>query len=237
MSVATEITKLQTNLSDAYDAVGEKGGTIPAKKVFDNLASAINSIVQKGSDVSLYTVTNGTITQPKINITNSFINITAIAEYGLALVFCKHSNVSGTLSFPKLKIIEAHGMFRAFSGCSLISGVVDLSALEMINESGLQEAFANTGLSGGVNFTKLTSISANGLASAFLNCNSMDGVINFPALYNVDSTAFGSSSADYAFAGTNITEIHFPAALEATIKAINGYGDKWGSSAIISFDL
>ena len=88
-----------------------------------------------------------------------------------------------------------------------------------------------------MNFTKLTSISANGFASAFLNCSSMDGVLNFPVLSSVDTTAFGSSSADYAFSGTNIAEIHFPAALETAIKALTGYDEKWGSSATISFDL
>ena len=50
---AAEITKLNTNLSNAYDAVEEKGGTIPAAKNFDNLATSIDSI-SSGSDT--YTV-------------------------------------------------------------------------------------------------------------------------------------------------------------------------------------
>lgn len=44
MSVATEIETLQTNLSNCYTAVENKGGTIPATQSFNNLSTAINSI-------------------------------------------------------------------------------------------------------------------------------------------------------------------------------------------------
>lgn len=44
MSVASEIETLQTNLSNCYTAVENKGGTIPATQSFNNLSTAINSI-------------------------------------------------------------------------------------------------------------------------------------------------------------------------------------------------
>ena len=44
MTIANEITKLQTNLADSYTAVDNKGGTLPASENFDNLATAIDSI-------------------------------------------------------------------------------------------------------------------------------------------------------------------------------------------------
>lgn len=49
MSIAAELTALSTNLSNAYDAVDNKGGTIPANKNTANLADAINSISGGGS--------------------------------------------------------------------------------------------------------------------------------------------------------------------------------------------
>lgn len=49
MSIANELTALSTNLSNAYDAVSNKGGTIPANKNTANLADAINSISGGGS--------------------------------------------------------------------------------------------------------------------------------------------------------------------------------------------
>ena len=45
MTIASEITKLNTNLEAAYTAVDSKGGTLPASQNFDNLATAVNSII------------------------------------------------------------------------------------------------------------------------------------------------------------------------------------------------
>ena len=44
MTIASEITKLNTNLEAAYTAVDNKGGTLPASQNFDNLATAIGTI-------------------------------------------------------------------------------------------------------------------------------------------------------------------------------------------------
>lgn len=44
MSVQSEINRLKQNVANAFTAVGNKGGTVPASKVSGNLASAINSI-------------------------------------------------------------------------------------------------------------------------------------------------------------------------------------------------
>lgn len=48
MTIASEITKLQTNLANAYTSVSNKGGTLPASQNFDNLPSAIDSIQSGG---------------------------------------------------------------------------------------------------------------------------------------------------------------------------------------------
>jgi len=49
MTVASEVTKLNTNLTAAYTAVSNKGGTLPASQNFDNLATAIGTISGGGS--------------------------------------------------------------------------------------------------------------------------------------------------------------------------------------------
>ena len=45
MTVDSEITKLKQNLINAYAAVESKEGTVPVNKNFDNLTSAIQTIV------------------------------------------------------------------------------------------------------------------------------------------------------------------------------------------------
>lgn len=44
MSVQSEINRLKQAVSDAFTAIGNKGGTVPTSKVSGNLATAINSI-------------------------------------------------------------------------------------------------------------------------------------------------------------------------------------------------
>ncbi len=47
MSIETELTKLQTNLSNSYTQVQNKGGTIPQIQNFDNLSTAISTITSR----------------------------------------------------------------------------------------------------------------------------------------------------------------------------------------------
>lgn len=44
MSIASVISSIETNVSNAYTSIGTKGGTIPANKNIANLAAAIDSI-------------------------------------------------------------------------------------------------------------------------------------------------------------------------------------------------
>lgn len=44
MSISNEIQKLQTNLTNSYEACSDKGATMPASQNFDNLADCIDSI-------------------------------------------------------------------------------------------------------------------------------------------------------------------------------------------------
>lgn len=61
MAISTELTKLNTNILNAYTKVGEKGGTVPANKNTSNLPSAIDSIPTGGSaSDELIGLANGT---------------------------------------------------------------------------------------------------------------------------------------------------------------------------------
>lgn len=52
MTVADELNRLQTNLSNSYSACQEKGATLPSKRNFDNLPATIGSITGGGGGVS-----------------------------------------------------------------------------------------------------------------------------------------------------------------------------------------
>ena len=51
MSIASEITRINNNIANAYTQVNSKGGTLPATQNSNNLASAISSIPQSGGGV------------------------------------------------------------------------------------------------------------------------------------------------------------------------------------------
>lgn len=60
MSIASELLALQTHITNAYGAVNDKGGTIPASKNMANLATAIASISGGGGNVAFGTFTTST---------------------------------------------------------------------------------------------------------------------------------------------------------------------------------
>lgn len=73
MSIQSEIKRLKQAVSDAFTAIGNKGGTVPSSKVSGNLATAIQSIP---SGVTVKAAT-GTITangnyEPHINVNCGF---------------------------------------------------------------------------------------------------------------------------------------------------------------------
>lgn len=60
MSIATQLTKLETDITSAYDAVEIKNGTIPNDKNTNNLSTAINSIPSPTPITAFSIVNNGT---------------------------------------------------------------------------------------------------------------------------------------------------------------------------------
>lgn len=99
MSIATELTALQGHISNAYDAVNTKGGTIPANKNMANLDDAILSIQSSAN------ITNGAITEGKSSSgtipANTFVQISdAILSPN------NEQQLSGTRSSYKATIIE-----------------------------------------------------------------------------------------------------------------------------------
>ena len=71
MSIASTIASMQTNLSNAYDKVNDKGGTLPANKNLQNLADAIDSISGGVSTEPQNIFTGATAPLTYLNSTNN----------------------------------------------------------------------------------------------------------------------------------------------------------------------
>lgn len=70
MSIATQLQAYEDGLSDAYDMVAQRGGTIPAQKNMNNLDAAIATIPSGGTPVQP-TLTSATYSNGVITLTGS----------------------------------------------------------------------------------------------------------------------------------------------------------------------
>lgn len=61
MSIASQLQALESNISDAYDMVSQRGGTVPARKNTENLDDAIATIPSLGSVLWAASAVNPTL--------------------------------------------------------------------------------------------------------------------------------------------------------------------------------
>lgn len=118
MAIANEIATLKTNITNAYNSINTKGGTIPTNKNTENLSSAIDSITSGGVDISDYFKT------PLVK--GGLANPTYMYSYtsGINASLLK---VPANISFSSYD--SATAMFRA------CSNLVDCSNLSTANTS------------------------------------------------------------------------------------------------------
>lgn len=90
MAIADKLTKLATDITNAYDAIDDKGGTIPANKNTDNLENAIRSIQTGATPTGTKQISitqNGTTTEDVTNYANAQITTNVVnQDYEDALV-------------------------------------------------------------------------------------------------------------------------------------------------------
>ena len=114
MSVATELTKLNTNIKNAYDEIATKGGTIPQNKNTDNLATAISSISGGGGGADDYFYTNNTN-----NMLRDMIKkVPDITTTATSLNFGYFSNL---LEVGNITALNCTSLSSSFSNCSKLT--------------------------------------------------------------------------------------------------------------------
>lgn len=206
MTIASEITKLQTNLANAYSKCNDKGATIPASQNFDNLANCIDTIQSGGGSTKYFGCTaetflgvvdaNGVLQAPFSS--NYFDNIVFtgvinIADAGLAAKFYNIPTTTGTapqgltrgrsryiksLSFPDLEVLSNRYSLYGMNVANTTLESASFPKLQTISgELTFSSAFEEcTGLTS-LDLSSLTTVSGgSAMTSAFLHCTSLTSV-------------------------------------------------------------
>ena len=188
MTVASEITRIKTNIANAYNSASEKGATLPAVQNSDNLATCISSITGGGSS-SKYGVSiddilgdvdnNGVLQQTTGSFNVVFNGVRDVGEKGLYRKF--YASSIANCSFPDLeKVSNNNACVSLFENASGLK-FVDLHKLTKI--TGSQSCYGMFRGAGVESFdlSNLTEVSGYGGASnLFSSCK-----VKFVDLHNL----------------------------------------------------
>lgn len=205
MTIASEITRIKTNIESAYTALEAKGATIPSEKNSANLASTVNSIIGGGSS-------------GETNYLGRIVTEDGILQYPTeSFTFSLPSNVTS---------IGDYGLNYTFYGCTSLTSV-DLSNVTSIGDGGLSSAFRRCTSLTSLSFPKLNSNSFGSYTNQFNNM--LRGVtgctVHFPS--NLESVIGSWSSVTNGFGGTD-TVILFDLPLTETSGDGTGGGGNPG---------
>ena len=207
MTIASEITRINTNIENAYTACNGKGATMPVTQNSANLANCISSIPAGSTAGQTRTVENGVYTMPTNNFT--FVmpsNATDIGDNALADTFNWCSGVIGADFSSLITLSGENALLECFRNCRNLTSV-DFSNLTTI--SGLETLLnAFLGCSGLINldFSSLVTISGDSaLYSTFWGCSGLTSV-DFSSL----TTVSGGWALETAFLEcASLTNIEF----------------------------
>ena len=249
MSISSALVAAQGRVADAYTAISNKGGTLPATQNLANMPTAINSIPSGGSsekygaDANTFlgdVDANGVLQLPTEQSDLVFTGVKDVADYGLYYRFTRTEVKSA--SFPALTTISGrYGCGYMFQSCPSLTSVSFPNLTTISGTYGCGYMLQNSTALTSVSFPSLTTISGNfGCAYMLQNCTALNDVY-FPAL---TTTSFGSNRNQFTslMALTGISKahtLHFPSNLESTIQGLQGYPTFGGTSGYVvcAFDL
>ena len=214
MSIATAIQNAQTKVANAYTAISNKGGTLPATQDLANMPTAIDSIPSGGGSKYGCTIDNllgdvdaNGVLQLPVNTSGDivFSGVKDVASYGLYYKYFFNTNLTHGVSFLDLEEVSTnYALYYAFGS----AGITSVSLLKLKTVSGknaMQGAFSNTRITS-ANLSELETVSGNnGIRQLFQSCAYMTS-ISAPKL----KTATGTFALAYLVSATAITIFNLP---------------------------
>lgn len=218
MSIASQLQAYENGLTDAYNMVSQRGGTMPVHKNMSSLASAIATIPSGGGVGPTREVdANGKYWYPTQNFSFSLpSNATDAGDNALYYAFFQCFNLT-SVDFSSLTTVSgASALCRVCYNCSRITSA-DFSSLATISgPAALSYAFCNCSRLTSASFPVLTTVSgSDAFSNAFYSCGDITSV-SFPALTTVSGSSAFSRAFCYCY---DLTTVSFPA-----LDSISGGG-------------
>ena len=250
MTVASEIARIKTNISNAYDSAEAKGATLPEQKNSENLAECIDSItggssetpvtlIKFADDVTVATNENEQqiIFPPFCPIKIDFNNLEIIEGEG---VFYYSIQTPYTVSIVAKKIRICSGDYCFYGLCT---GTVfdefefDFSSIEEISgEGAFQNAFLNCkNIPSVIRFTNLHTLTGE---EAFLGIFSGD-VVSDIYFNSLTSNSFDGEKSVFTGLLYRVSgcTIHLPSNLSTIMPTMDEYPSFSGTNTTLLFDL
>ena len=220
MTIASALSALSQDITNARTAITNKGGTVTSGGGSSQLATDIATIPTGGySELPSYQVSSGVASRRTVALTgNEFNGITEIGNWAFEYCFYSSSGITGDLDFSSLTVVGYGGLYYAFNGCSGLTSV-DLSSLTTVGQSGLSNTFNGCfRIAGALDLSSLTSIGTRGLEMAFLGCSALTSA-DLSSLMSI-----GNNGASYFLSGcSGITSVDL-----SSLTTIDSSGLKYG---------
>ena len=142
MAISDKLTKLATDITNAYDAIDDKGGTIPANKNTDNLENAIRSIESGGqSEYNAKIITTPIVSQysgiVRFIKETPAVDISRLQTTSLSYMFSSAENLETVALFDTSRATD---FSRMFYNCVKLINVPEFNTSNVTN---LQLAFSS----------------------------------------------------------------------------------------------
>ena len=211
MTIASEITKLNTNLTNSYTAISDKGGILPQAHNFDNLATAVSSITASNNTTLNVTPTTSAQNLIPTSPYNGFSSVSVSA-----VTSSIDSNISAGNIKKSVVILGVTGTYEGedsdynFSYRLLIDGTIQPSVMAITYEGYLNDTSIE-----GLNWC-ITNMNARA-ERMFRGCTNLK-FVNFPKLKDINNpNAYFWMFRDC----TSLQYVSFPKL--KTITQANGY--------------
>lgn len=208
MSIASQLQAYQNGLTDAYNMVSQRGGTMPVHKNMSSLASSIATIPSGSQFTGIPKEVNaqGVYGSPAQTFSFSLPSTaTDLAQQALYFAFVGCQTLTSA-DLSSLTTVSGYtAMYHGFQRCTSMTSV-DLGSLTSVtNTEALRSAFEECTSLQSVDLSSLTTVSGSrAFDSAFSKCSSLSS-IDLSSL----TTVSGSNCFYTAFARSALTSVSF----------------------------